>query len=65
MHVESAEKYAKYWLDPVRLAESYGFRSRELKEIRELIEQNENLIRSKWDEHIARHRQSQGGSQSD
>ena len=30
IHVEDAEKVAKYWLEPVELASSRGFRSHEL-----------------------------------
>ena len=59
VHVESAEKYAKFWLDPILLAESHGFLSKQLKEIRELIEKHEQQIRNKWDEHVTNHRQSQ------
>jgi hypothetical protein len=60
VHVENAEKYAKFWLEPIlSLDESYGFRSKELKEIRELIQEKETEIRRIWDEHITRHRQSQ------
>ena len=60
IHVENAENYGKFWMDPIMLAESYGFRSKQLKEIRELIEQNEPLIRRIWNDHITRHRQNQG-----
>ena len=60
VHVESAEKYAKFWFEPLVLAESYGFRSGELKEIRELIENNSEIIRKKWNEQIDRHRKAQG-----
>ncbi len=60
VHVESAEKYAKFWIEPLLLAESYGFRSGELKQIRELIENNSEIIRNKWNEHIDRHRKAQG-----
>ena len=60
VHVESAEKYAKFWVEPLMLAESYGFRSGELKQIRELIESNSGIIREKWNEHIDRHRKAQG-----
>ena len=41
------------------LAESHGFLSKQLKEIRELIQKHEQQIRSKWDEHVTNHRQSQ------
>lgn len=53
VHVENAERYAKFWLDPVSLAYSRGFRSNELTELRKLIEQNKALIAEKWDEHIS------------
>ena len=33
IHVDQAERYAKYWLTPVSLARSRGFRSPELSEI--------------------------------
>jgi hypothetical protein len=59
VHVESAERYAKFWIDPVQLAESYGFLGRQLREIRGLIQDHEQEIRKKWDEHLTRHRQSQ------
>lgn len=59
VHVESAEKYAKFWLEPIVLAESHGFLGKQLREIRELIQQNETLIRKKCDEHIVSHRQGQ------
>jgi hypothetical protein len=59
VHVESGEKYAKFWLDPTILAESHGFLSKQLKEIRELIQENEQKIRRKWDEHVTHHRKSQ------
>ena len=60
MHIESAEKYAKFWLDPILLAESHGYLSKQLKEIRELIQKHEEEIRRKWDEHVTNHCQSEG-----
>ena len=41
---------AKFWLDPVRLAVSGGFRSAEIGRIQRLVEEHrENLLRS-WHE---------------
>jgi hypothetical protein len=37
IHVESGDKYAKFWLEPVQLAKSVGYNARELSEIRNLI----------------------------
>jgi hypothetical protein len=54
VHIESAEKYAKFWLDPILLAESHGYLSRQLREIRELIQENEDKIRREWDEHVTK-----------
>src|SRR6266404_227393 len=34
IHVERAEKYAKFWLEPIESAESRGFRSHELTALR-------------------------------
>lgn len=42
------------------LAESHGFRSGQLKEIRELIEGSLEAIKNKWNEHVDRHRKAQG-----
>ncbi len=59
VHIDSAEKYAKFWLDPILLAESHGYLSKQLKEIRELIQEHKEEIRRKWDEHVTNHRQIQ------
>lgn len=53
-HVERAEAYAKFWLSPVSLAGSHGFRSGELAELRRLVEQHRALLQEKWDEFFSR-----------
>jgi hypothetical protein len=50
IHVEQAERYAKFWLTPVSLAASYGFRSGELAELHRLVQQNSPLFLEKWNE---------------
>lgn len=52
IHVEQAERYAKFWLRPVSLAESEGFRSWEITELRKLVEQHRGLFEEKWNEHF-------------
>jgi hypothetical protein len=37
IHVEQAERYAKFWLDPIELVESRGFRGSELRELHSII----------------------------
>ena len=51
IHVERAEKYAKFWLAPIELAESRGFRSHELTALRRMIEDYRDEFIVAWDEH--------------
>jgi Domain of unknown function (DUF4160) len=53
VHVEQAERYAKFWLDPIRLAESRGFQSRELRELHSLVARNREKFILAWDEHFS------------
>jgi hypothetical protein len=48
IHVAQAERYAKYWLDPVVLASNRGFRSHELTTVRQLVEANRSALLEKW-----------------
>lgn len=50
IHVETAENYAKFWLNPVTLAKSVGYNAKELRRLRKLVEEYSNLFQEKWDE---------------
>jgi hypothetical protein len=53
VHVRRGEANAKYWIDPaVRLEESYGFSSADLRTIEELILRRTQRIREAWNEHF-------------
>jgi hypothetical protein len=52
IHVERAERYAKFWLEPVALVESRGFRGAEMRELYSLIAQNREKFILAWDEHF-------------
>ena len=52
IHVEAAENLAKFWLEPISLAKSHGFRSGELTEIQRIIEANLDLFLERWHEHF-------------
>lgn len=52
IHVESAENYAKFWLNPVALVRSVGYNATELRRLRELVEEHHNLFQEKWDEYF-------------
>ena len=53
VHVEQAERYAKFWLGPIELVESRGFRGSELREIHSLIADHREEFIIAWDEHFS------------
>jgi hypothetical protein len=52
IHVESDDNHAKFWLEPLDLADSVGYKSIELSEIRRLIQENMLLLKASWDAHF-------------
>lgn len=50
IHVENGDNVAKFWLNPVSLASSYGFRSHELAKIRVMVVEHNTLFLEKWHE---------------
>jgi hypothetical protein len=48
VHIEAAERRAKYWLNQISLVRNDGFRSGELKEIEEIILENLNVLLEEW-----------------
>lgn len=52
IHVEKADATAKFWLDPIELVYNFGFSSRELRQIKELTEENIELFLKKWNEYF-------------
>ena len=52
VHVERDANRAKFWLDPVRLAESGGFSRVEIRHVETLVRDNAVQLRRAWDEHF-------------
>ena len=52
IHVEKAEKYAKFWLQPIALSKNYDFNSSELGEIEKIIKKNISKIERSWNEYF-------------
>lgn len=50
IHIEKAEKTAKFNIENIELIKSSGFKSSELKTIRNLVEENQELLIVKWNE---------------
>jgi hypothetical protein len=53
IHVEHDDAVAKYWLEPVELASSAGFRSTQLTQIRWLVLEHRETFLEKWNEHFS------------
>ncbi|MBI3320609.1 MAG: DUF4160 domain-containing protein [Candidatus Omnitrophica bacterium] len=54
IHVEAAEKYAKFWLEPVQLAQSVGYHAVELTRLRKLVMEHRTRFKERWHEHFGR-----------
>lgn len=54
IHVQKAEKYAKFWLDPVVLADFAGFSSKDLQCIESIIREHLAQLLEAWHEHFTK-----------
>lgn len=50
VHVAKAGSDAKFWLSPVKISVNHGFRPHDLREISEIIEENQTFMMEKWNE---------------
>jgi hypothetical protein len=50
VHVQRESKIAKFWLNPVRLQDSGGFRAHEIRRIQYLVEEKQEMILEQWNE---------------
>ncbi len=53
VHVEREGKIAKFWLKPVRLQDSGGFRPHEVRRLQRLVEERHVMILERWDEYFS------------
>jgi hypothetical protein len=51
-HVSHAGRYAKYWIDPVSVADVRGFRAHELAEIQRIVIENARFFQERWHEYF-------------
>jgi hypothetical protein len=52
IHVERDERRAKFWLDPVRLQESGGYRGAELRRVARRVAEHRKVLLRAWDEYF-------------
>ncbi len=54
IHVERGDEIAKFWLSPVRLAQSRGFRSHELNRLQAVVIENRATFLEAWNGYFSR-----------
>jgi hypothetical protein len=54
IHVECDNHLAKFWLQPVRLQNSGGFKRKELNRIQQLVEENQARFFEAWNEYFSK-----------
>ena len=54
IHVEHGDHVAKFWLEPVSIAGSRGFRSHELNRLRALVIEHRASFLEAWNAHFRR-----------
>ena len=52
VHVEREENVAKFWLNPVRLDRSGGFRRAELRDIQRIVEEHRSALLEAWHDYF-------------
>ena len=52
IHIEKAEAYAKFWLQPAQLVHSEGLTPSQLRRVRELVDQHGALFLERWNEYF-------------
>ena len=45
VHVSKEKMVCKFWIEPIMLANNYGFSSKDLSRIRKVIQSNLNIIK--------------------
>jgi hypothetical protein len=53
LHVERDKKTAKFWLQPVRLASQRNFSQQELRQVKKIVEEHEDLALRIWNERFS------------
>jgi len=52
IHVERDNNIAKFWLDPVRLQNSGGFKRAEINRIQKILDEHHEMLEEAWHEYF-------------
>ena len=53
IHVEKDDDVAKFWLEPVALASSFGFSAKEINQLRKLVIAHQETLLQAWHEYFS------------
>ncbi len=54
VHVERGGAHCKIWLEPVRVAQSFGLRGSELSRVLRIVQNQRRYLLERWHEHFSR-----------
>ena len=52
VHIERDDSVAKFWLDPIRLERSGGFRPSEMRRIQRIVEEHHSVLLEAWHDYF-------------
>lgn len=52
VHIEKGDAAGKWWLEDLTLVNQSGFKTKELRKIRELLNENQQELLDAWEEHF-------------
>ncbi len=52
IHVDRDDSSAKFWLQKVDLADNIGFAKKELNELHQIVNQNQQYLLDQWNEYF-------------
>jgi len=53
IHIQRENRLAKFWLNPIALASSTRFSSKELRKLEQLVAENRDIFLEAWNEYFS------------
>ncbi len=53
VHVECDDNIAKFWIDPIRLQNSYGFSRQDISRIQRIIQEHQKQLMEAWNDYFS------------
>lgn len=49
VHIDRDDSTAKFWLEPIGLANNIGFNAKELRKLQAIVQENQDVLLEDWD----------------